>query len=63
MKSAFYFMLKSLLIFEIFAFLSWLFGNVEKRIDNKAMINFKSYDVADWIANNYDTHISQHLQN
>ena len=27
---------------------SWLFGHVEKRFDNKAMVNFKIYEVIDW---------------
>ena len=48
MKNAFYFMLKVLLVFEIFAFLSWLFGYVEKRLDKKAMANFKIYHVTDY---------------
>ena len=41
MKNTFYFMLKSLFVLEIFAFLPNLFGYVEKRLDIKAMINLK----------------------
>ena len=41
-KNAFYFMLKALFVLEIFTFLSWLFGYVEKRLDKKAMVNFKN---------------------
>ena len=41
-------MLKALFIFEIFTFLPWLFAYVEKRLDEKAKINFKIYDVTDW---------------
>ena len=33
MKNVFYFMLKALVVLEIFTFLSWLFGYVEKRLD------------------------------
>ena len=43
MKNAFYFMLKAL---EIFTFLLWLFGYVEKRLDKKAKANLKIHDVA-----------------
>ena len=50
MKNAFYFMLKAL---EIFTFLLWLFGYVEKRLDKKAKANLKIHDVANWITNIY----------
>ena len=46
-NNAFYFMLKALFILEIITFLSWLFGYVEKRLGDKAMVNCKFYDVAD----------------
>ena len=45
MKNVFYLLLKALL--------SWLFGYVEKRRDNKAKVYFKIYDVTDWTTNNY----------
>ena len=38
MKNAFYFMLKALFAFEIFAFLSRLFGYVEKQLDNRSSL-------------------------
>ena len=57
MKYDCYFMLKTLFVLEIFT-LSWLFGYVEKRLDKKTNVNFKINDVADWTANNYDTHIA-----
>ena len=57
MKYDCYFMLKTLFILEIFT-LSWLFGYVEKRLDKKTNVNFKINNVADWTANNYDTHIA-----
>ena len=50
----FYFMLKALFVLEIFNFLSWVFGYVEKRLDKKSMVNFKTYDVKDWTKNNYN---------
>ena len=62
MKNAFYFILKAL-------FCSWyiyifvlLFGYVEKRLEKKAMVNFKTHDVKDWTTNNCNTHIAQYLQ-
>ena len=45
MESAFYFMLKALFVLKIFTYLSWLFGYVEKRLDKKAKVNLKIYDV------------------
>ena len=47
MKNAFYFMLITPFVLEIFKFLSWFFGYEEK-----SMVNFKIYDVTDWKANN-----------
>ena len=62
MKNSFYFFLKALLVLEIFTFLSWLFGHVEKRFDEKAMVNFNIYDITGWTTNNYNTHITQCLK-
>ena len=62
MKNTFYFMLKSLFVLEIFAFLPNLFGYVEKRLDIKAMINLKMHDVTDWTTSNYNTHITKYLK-
>ena len=59
MKTVFYFMLKALFVLEILTF--WFFGFIEKRLDKKAMVNFKIYDVTDWTINNYCTHIAQYL--
>ena len=53
MKNVFYYMLKVLFVLEIFAFLSWHFGYVEKQLDRKAMVNFKIYDFTDSTTNNY----------
>ena len=60
-KYAFYFMLKALFVLEIFKFLPWLFGYVEKRLDKKTKVNFKIYGVTDWTKNNYSTCIVQFL--
>ena len=32
---------------------AWLCGYVEKRLDKKAKVNFKIYNVTDWTINNY----------
>ena len=62
MKSVFYFMSKARFVLEMFTFLFGLFGYVEKRLDKKAMINFKIYDVIDWTRNNYNVRITQYLK-
>ena len=54
MKNVFYFMLKALFVFEIFAFSSLLFGYVGKRLDEKAKVNFKIYDLSDRTTNNFN---------
>ena len=56
MKNVFSFMFKALFVLEIFTFLSWLFGYVERCLDKKAIVNFKIYDVTNWTASNYNTH-------
>ena len=53
-------MLKAFFVLKIFKLLSWLFGHVEK-LDNQAYINFKIFDVTDWITH-YNTHSSQQLK-
>ena len=55
-------MLKAFVALEIFTFLSWLFGYVEKRFDRKGMVDFKAYDVTDWRRINYNTHFTQYLK-
>ena len=54
MKNDFYFILLfiTLFVLEMFTFLSSPFGQAEKRLDEKAMVNFKIYDVTDWAVNN-----------
>ena len=60
-KNAFYFMLKVLLILEIFTLLSRFFVYVEKRIEKKKTVaNFKIYDVKNWTTNYCNTHITQY---
>ena len=56
MKNAFYFMLKTLVL-AIYTFLSWLFGYVEKRFDDKI------YDVTDWITIDILSNISASKNN
>ena len=61
MINAFYFMLKALFILEIFTFLPWFFGYVEKRLDKKAKVNCKIY-VTGETANNHNKSITQNLK-
>ena len=37
------------------------FGYVEKRLDKKAIVNFKTYDVTYWIINLFNINIAQYL--
>ena len=62
MKNVFYFMLKALFVLEIFSFLSWLFGYVEKRLDKKFKTNSKIYNITNSATNNYNTHIARNLK-
>ena len=61
-KNAFYFILKAIFILEIFTSFSWIFGYGKKRLDKKAMVIFKIYDVTDWTKNNHKTYITQYLK-
>ena len=61
-KNLFYFILKDLFVFKIFKFLSWLFGDEEKRLDEKDKVKFKIYDVTAWSADYYNIHTTQHLK-
>ena len=49
--------------FSLHPVLSWLFGYVEKQLDNKVKVNFKIYDVTDWATNNYNRHIAEYVSN
>ena len=62
MKNAFYFTLNALFVLKMFKFLSWLFGNVEKRFDEKAKVIFKVFNATTWKTNNCNTHIVQYLK-
>ena len=63
MKNAFYFTSKALFVLKILKFFSWLFGHVAKRLDKEDKINFKFYDVAALLTNDYNTHIAKYLRN
>ena len=63
MKNDFYFMLKALLVLQIFPFLSWFFRHVSKRLDKKDKIDFKMYDVTHWAVNNCNIRIANISRN
>ena len=62
MKIVFYFTSKALFVLKIFRFLSWRFGHVSKRVDQKDKVNFKFYDVTAWLTNTCSAHIDQYLE-
>ena len=62
MKNAIYFTSTVLFVFKIFKFFSWHFSNGVNGLDKKDKVNFKFYDVAAWLTNNCNTHITQYLQ-
>ena len=43
-------------------FLSRLFCHVGKRLDKKAKVNYKSYEIKDWTENNYNKHIAKYFK-
>ena len=61
MKNVFYFILEALLVLNMFKFLSWFFGHIEKTAWLEDKVNFKIHDVTICVTNNYNTHISQYL--
>ena len=61
-KNAFYFTLKALFVLNIFQFLSRLFGHVEKQLDKKNKVEFKTFDVTTWLASNCVAVIAQYLK-
>ena len=56
------------MLFNVFSFLRYLnicpyfFDHVGKRLDKKAKVNSKIYDVTDWTTNNSNTHTAQYLK-
>ena len=46
-----FFTLKALFITEINTFFFSVFSHVRKRLDKKAKMNFKIYDITKWITN------------
>ena len=62
MQNAFYFTLKVLVILKMFKFLSWPFGHVGTRLDQKGKIIFKIYDITACLTNNCNTQESQEVR-
>ena len=60
-KNSFYFVLKAPFVLKIFKFLSWIFGQVEKWLDQKYKINFEIFDVTTWATNSCNANIAQYL--
>ena len=62
MEKAFYFTLKALFVIKIFKFLSSHFGHVEKWLDWRGKVNFKTYDVTTWLTNICNKQTAQYLK-
>ena len=58
-NNAFYFILKAPFVLKI---VQIFFGYLEKRLDKKAKVNCKIYDVTNWNTNNYNKHIARYLK-
>ena len=58
MNNAFYFILRALKIFKT---LFWPFLSYGKRLDKKAKVYLKIYDVTNWITNTYYKSIVRYL--
>ena len=54
--------MQNALYFTYLTFCHEIFGQIRKRLGNKAKFNFKIYDVIYWETNNYNTHIAQYLK-
>ena len=61
-RNAFYFTLKVLSFFRFSIFFPDVFGHAGKRLDKKDQVNFKTYDVTNWEADNNETHITRYLK-
>ena len=61
MKNAFNFTLKAIFVLKVFKYLSRLFGHAEIRLSEKANVNYKIYDLTNWITSTYKAHIAQYL--
>ena len=58
-------MLKTFFVLEIFTFFCpgfLVIYDIEKRLDKKTKVNFKIYDVTEWLTTNYNIHITQYLK-
>ena len=60
MKNVFYFILKALFLLKIFKFCLEFLVMMEKKLDMKVTVNFKIYDVKNWLTNNCNTPIDQY---
>ena len=60
MKNTFYFILKALVVLNMFC--PGFFGHIGKWLDKKVKVSFKIYDVIYWEINNCNTHIAHYLK-
>ena len=62
MRNTFYFTLKTLFVFDVFKFLFWFLGHVDKRLVKKAKVDFKIYDITNKQMKYTYSQISQELK-
>ena len=62
MQNDFYFKLMLFSFSRYLDFCSDFFDHVGKRLDNKAKVTFKIYDVQNWKTSNYNTYIAQYFK-
>ena len=55
-------MLRAFFVIRLINFCPDFFDRVGKRLDKKAKINFKLYDVTDQTTKNYNTYIAKYLK-
>ena len=53
---------KALFVIKILKLYHDIFDHTGRRLDTKAKLNFKFYDVIIWETNNCNTHIAQYLK-
>ena len=60
MKNVFHFILKDLFVLKILKLCIKFLVMMEKRLDKKVTVNFKIYDVKNWLTSNCNTPIDQY---
>ena len=62
MKNAFHFNLKVISTLKIFKSCADFFGHVGRRLDKRAKVSFKIYDITKLVTNNFNTNFTEYLK-